>query len=520
MEARLAAADALLSWVVASGGEPNVRLAADSHGGVRMVASADIASGEAAFSCPVRLLLTPAVALEELPALRKAHPLLCDRWRVILLLMHARQKREASFWAPYVQSLPGDELPASLPLHWPEATRSALLRGTPLLTRGAREWHAEVTRFHAEVVSPLCERDPETFPSDDFAFPLLCWAHAVFWSRAICVDGLPGGRQECLVPLLDMANHRPGCTSQLAVERRPASGDGGSTAGASLAAGALHHYALRVSQRVPAGEEVSINYGAKGNGELLRYHGFVIEGNPADVAELDLAPLTADNERLALARAMRRGFLRPFLFAGGLPDGLLPAARMLCAAPGAELEAALATARGEAPPAARGDDECTEEANGGGCGGGGGGTAGGGFDWSLVDWSAEDPFAAANAAAAAAEPPAGRACETRTLDALRRLLSHRLEELPPAEAAADELAAESGVPSAGAAAEAAESARTYLAGQRALLEEAASRLGALRDQLDTRSSAASARGRAEDAPRGSCPKRQRSAREGEDVHAA
>ena len=47
---------------------------------------------------------------------------------------------------------------------------------------------------------------------------------------------------------------------------------------------------LRAALRaLSAGDEVCIDYGAKGNGELLRCHGFVLEPNPADVCVLDLA---------------------------------------------------------------------------------------------------------------------------------------------------------------------------------------------------------------------------------------
>ena len=127
-------------------------------------------------------------------------------------------------------------------------------------------------------------------------------------------------------------------------------------------------------------EEVFINYGAKGNSELLRCHGFVLDPNPADVYELYLLPpcvprgpgeasrdaapaptsshgsmpalphnLPPDkaSRRLALAaKAAPRSLLRHFLFAGGLPDLLLAGARVLCAQPGDELDKALAAATG------------------------------------------------------------------------------------------------------------------------------------------------------------------------------
>ena len=53
-----------------------------------------------------------------------------------------------------------------------------------------------------------------------------------------------------------MANHRAGATTELRVR-------GG-------------HFELLAGRSVKSGEEVFINYGAKGNGELLRCHGFVV----------------------------------------------------------------------------------------------------------------------------------------------------------------------------------------------------------------------------------------------------
>ena len=53
------------------------------------------------------------------------------------------------------------------------------------------------------------------------------------------------------------------------------------------------------------------------------------------------------------------------------------------------------------------------------------------WDWSLVDWAAEDPFASAAAAVAAAEgAPVGEACERRTLAALSAVVNAHLDALP------------------------------------------------------------------------------------------
>jgi hypothetical protein len=141
------------------------------------------------------------------------------------------------------------------------------------------------------------------------------------------------------------------------------------------------------SRSAASGEELHINYGAKGNGELLRCHGFAVPGNLADVHEIDLAAVgwlgtgcsvEVGTSCTRLDMLKKRGLRRHFLFGGSqLPPGLLPALRVLCAESGSELSRAKSDL-----------DDGEEEADG----------KGGEFDWSLVDWMADDPFEKANAA--------------------------------------------------------------------------------------------------------------------------
>ena len=110
-----------------------------------------------------------------------------------------------------------------------------------------------------------------------------------------------------------------------------------------------------------------INYGAKGDGELLRAHGFVLGANPADVCPIDLTALlpaaaSAAARAARLDACARRGLpTRAYLHHGGLPPALLPAAQLLCA-PDAALPQLLERLDAqEAKP----------------------------FDWSACDWAAE-----------------------------------------------------------------------------------------------------------------------------------
>lgn len=135
----------------------------------------------------------------------------------------------------------------------------------------------------------------------------------VFWSRALNVEYIIDGKKsvskvlqtkkhmrialqcrcqytdvmlQALVPLVDILNHRPGALSHWStktVMRHTVPPEAGCTHCSSLR--------LVAGTHVSAGAQVFINYGAKGNHELLLYYGFVVPDNPANVFKLDLRSL-------------------------------------------------------------------------------------------------------------------------------------------------------------------------------------------------------------------------------------
>ena len=483
---------ALLDWANAAGADTGcVRIGCSRFGGMGLFATRALPRGATAFRCPCTLALSGAHALADGTvgdALGSMAHALDDEQLVMLLLLHCKRQGATSPWAAYVNTLPNEaEASALLPAFWPEAEQRGLLEGTPLL-RQARESVAALHDFHDIVQHQLVAQWPDAFPADSFSFERLCWAYAMWQSRAIRLE-MPGGARRCLVPLLDMMNHSSGLPSTVTLERRGSTGGdttwkgnagGGATcddpsaasvsattcsanSGAASIEGGM--FAVACGRAVGEGEEIYLDYGAKGNAELLRCHGFVLDPNLADVEPSEFGRADADEVALrhrALGERTARGpraqvRLHFFLFTGGLPPLLVPTLRVLCAAPGAELAAALAVADG-------GDD---------GCGGGGEGAQQ--FDWGLVDWSADDPFAAA-CDAVRTESPAGDECERRTLRTLVALLQRQLARLPTLEAPSpsiDGIAAEwdSAHRRAAAVAERQRLAQVYVSGQRAILHE-------------------------------------------------
>ena len=186
--------------------------------------------------------------------------------------------RFSGYWATYARSLPGDELVASLPSSWSEPELERRLGGTSLLPEVLAE-RAELFSLAAALKRVFFWRG-EKGEGRDFAFARgafgvekLRWARAVFRSRAIALPlagwgrggsktKRSGGDDGALVPLLDMCNHARDAGTSL--ERR----------------GAV--WRLVATRRFTRDEEVRIDYGGKGNGELLTRHGFVIPNNPFD----------------------------------------------------------------------------------------------------------------------------------------------------------------------------------------------------------------------------------------------
>jgi hypothetical protein len=182
--------------------------------------------------------------------------------------------QSAGTHCPYVASLPTPaDFAACLPSWWPAEERAALLRGSPLL----REVEDDVASFDHDWAL-LRGAGVTTAGAAQVTRGDLQWALAVVTSRAFTMDS----GASCLVPGVDVMNHRrPRMTSYTISED-------GSAGGGGMKVVAL--------QTVAAGAEVAITYGAKGNSQLLRHYGFTVaantepDGSSNDVFPLRFAP--------------------------------------------------------------------------------------------------------------------------------------------------------------------------------------------------------------------------------------
>ena len=444
-----------------------VRVGETADGGIGLFATAK----DPWFSCPGVV----AMSAQQAPDIFRE---ICvdDAHTVMLFLLNCQRLGRDCFWHPYIDSLPShEEIVPLLPAFWPEDEQDLLLTGTPLATQ-ARSAFAALRQFHETVVSRrlsmswrerwLQDSCTEDFPAEAFSFERLSWAYAIWHSRAINLP-LHGGPRPCLVPLLDLMNHANGQPSTVTLEPRPSSP--GSSSGDER--GRQDLFVWKDARNSDVGDELFLNYGAKGNGELLRDHGFVLKDNPADVYELELPAHPIGGFDIQLDRSLTEQHKRRFFLCRGgssgcsLPPLLLPTARIIVAQEGDELNRALKAYKSEGGTSAGGSE--------------GGGAA---FDWSLVDWTADDPFKAANDAVARGAPlPCGLPCENRAVGWLGRLLNEKLQELPKIAAAADN-------EDAALRTRRREAARVYVAGLRDVLNDALGEIHRLQEALIERAS--------------------------------
>ena len=180
------------------------------------------------------------------------------RLRVVLHLLCEKFIPKLANFEPYVNALP--ETIRGIPKE-----NDLLIDGTHLQST-IRKRREKVEAWHRALFSknPAKMLLPEWRSLDTFA-----WACDIFFSRAIRVPLGPFGQDlECLVPVMDMMNHRHGAISR--IERCP---DG--------------RLGVKIASRTSAGDQLCINYGALSNECLLSNFGFAIKDNPCDVVYLD-----------------------------------------------------------------------------------------------------------------------------------------------------------------------------------------------------------------------------------------
>jgi hypothetical protein len=204
--------------------------------------------------------------------------------QLALWVLAERAKGSSSRWAAYLELLPLAERRLDTPYHWADAELDAL--GYPFVRAAVDEQRALFADLHAaavasapgsaltlEALACACEAVlSRAFPTADLSDRAAGQSGGLLGALGLggALGGgggaplLPEASHYALLPAVDSLNHRSGATGVFAYDSRSR---------------ALE---LRTGLAVRAGAEAFLEYGQKGNDELLLLYGFVEAANPYD----------------------------------------------------------------------------------------------------------------------------------------------------------------------------------------------------------------------------------------------
>lgn len=233
------------------------------YSGRGLVASKSILQNECLFEVPMEVVVTKEVALSQFPVFPDD---INEYVAIAALLIVERAKGADSFWAPYIDILPGDD--ELIPLfRWTDEDRE-LLNGSPALAAAKSlsfKLKAEFEMAEESYFAP----NRELFPADVLTIENWEWAFAILFSRAISLttDGVVA-----LVPYADLLNHNPFCANFIDVHKEMLTRD--------------KMVRLYTDRPYSITDQVFVTYGPKPNADLLLLYGFVSDRNPYDSVEL------------------------------------------------------------------------------------------------------------------------------------------------------------------------------------------------------------------------------------------
>ncbi|KAG2447745.1 hypothetical protein HYH02_007203 [Chlamydomonas schloesseri] len=243
------AADDLVAWILESGGRANVEVRRNAAGVRGLYATRDIGAGQDIYSIPLACILNAGdmqdFSLPTLALLREMHTP-CSRF------------------AAYVRALPPPQHQfngCNMPLRYVPLLQSSYWEEQVLT------WRSLLTRLlDGELNDSAAVLLPEAVgrAADNMTLAELQYACSLASSRYI--TGEPRQRM-LLVPLFDMANHRPGCPHAVRSFERPDPS-----------------FRLVAGERICKGEEVCYSYGDMADDVALVHYGILVGGRHDDPA--------------------------------------------------------------------------------------------------------------------------------------------------------------------------------------------------------------------------------------------
>lgn len=251
----------LLLWLEERGANlPSLKIGAAANGVRGVYANETIVDGELVMHIPKSAMITLQVAKEsatgKLIATHGAN--VSDYGYMAAFLLEIR--REGGFWQPYA-----DVMPESFPEHplFFSPTELEYLKGSYTLPM-IQEQQNWLAYEYKQVLT--CLAKGHAFTAQEFA-----WARCIVMTRTYTVT-IYEEKSLAMVPLADMLNHS---------NEADVIWTGESTYGFSLYA----------SKSVARGTHVYESYGRRCNGRLFVHHGFCLDANDANEAEIELPAL-------------------------------------------------------------------------------------------------------------------------------------------------------------------------------------------------------------------------------------
>eukprot|EP01038_Epipyxis_sp_PR26KG_P014456 gene14456-19402_t len=226
-----------------------------------------MSEGELMMTIPLDLCLTRAVAQEFFG--KTLIPDDMDEYIAIaVLLMSEKIKGSQSNWKPYFDILP-DVASVYPSFIWTEAELD-LLKGSPTYF-ASKSLRNKIENEYQQVKRDIILPYKTMFPPEKFTFELFLWAFVMLLSRAARLSSKLNGEELALVPYADLMNHNPYSNTYIDAQR----------SGMPLIS-RTEEVAVYSDRNYKKFEQVFINYGEKGNADLLLLYGFALDRNPFD----------------------------------------------------------------------------------------------------------------------------------------------------------------------------------------------------------------------------------------------
>mmetsp|Transcript_5355 Transcript_5355/g.5517 ORF Transcript_5355/g.5517 Transcript_5355/m.5517 type:complete len:595 (+) Transcript_5355:223-2007(+) len=260
-----------------------------------LLARESLTEGEIMMTIPLDLCLTRNMAQEVIG--KDVIPDYMDEYLAIaMLLMHEKLEGGKSKWKPYIDILPTmkDVYPSYI---WTEEELD-MLKGSPVYA-ASKSLRKKLDREYESLVSTVLSRSPTRFPPSSYTLSLFLWAFTMLFSRAARLSSKAAGEELALVPYADLMNHNPYSNTYIDAQR----------SGLPFLS-STEEVALYADRSYKKFEQVFINYGEKGNADLLLLYGFALDRNPFNSVDVTVGLSKQDplyNKKMAYLNKSGKG---------------------------------------------------------------------------------------------------------------------------------------------------------------------------------------------------------------------